>query len=57
MSKKSKGQELLQAWEDNEETMGEMAAYHVACEQLDIDPDTGWEMLAELDDGVSYETE
>lgn len=32
---------------ENEQHMGEMAAYHVACEQLGIDPDDGWELLAE----------
>ncbi len=40
--------ELSEAWDENEETMGEQAAYHVSCEQLGIDPDDGYELLAEL---------
>ena len=32
---------------DNEEDMGEMAAYHVTCEQLEVDPDDGWDLLIE----------
>lgn len=43
-----KAQELSDLWEENEECMGEMAAYHVACEQLGIDPDDGWNLLAML---------
>lgn len=39
---------LSETWSDNEEHMGEMAAYHVSCEQLGIDPDDGWELLALL---------
>ena len=40
--------ELRKAWEENESDMGEMAAYHVACEQVGIDPDDGWDFLAML---------
>jgi hypothetical protein len=40
--------QLQEAWDDNEEHMGEQAAYHVSCEQLGIDPDDGYELLAEL---------
>jgi len=43
-----KAQELSDAWDKNEETMGEQAAYHVACEQLNIDSDDGWQLLYEL---------
>lgn len=40
--------ELSALWIENQESMGEMAAYLVACEQLQIDPDDGWDFLAEL---------
>ncbi len=50
---KSKGQELLDLWNELEEGMGEMAAYDIACQQLGIDPDDGWGLLAE----VSEETQ
>ncbi len=43
-------QELSDLWDENEEHMGEQAAYHVACEQLDIDPDEGYELLELLSD-------
>lgn len=33
---------------ENEEEMGEGAAYLVTCEQLGVDPDDGYELLAEL---------
>lgn len=36
--------------EMNEKSMGEMAAYHVTCEMLGVDPDDGWELLAELEE-------
>jgi len=42
----TEAQELLDLWEENEKSMGEMAAYHVACEMLDIDLDDGWDILA-----------
>jgi len=44
----SKAQQLSDLWDDNEESMGEMAAYHAACEQLNIDSDDGWQLLYEL---------
>ena len=47
MTEKEKAHELLETWSDNEETMGEQAAYQVACEMLNIDPDHGYELLAE----------
>ncbi|MHC1572183.1 MAG: hypothetical protein ACXQTL_05485 [Methanosarcinales archaeon] len=47
----NKAKELKKVWEENEESMAEMAAYHVACEQLEIDPDDGWELLAFLETG------
>lgn len=43
---KELAEDLNEQWSINEETMGEMAAYHVACEMLDIDPDEGYELLA-----------
>ena len=46
--RKEIAQELSDLWSDNEEDMGEMAAYHVSCEQLGIDPDEGYEYLALL---------
>lgn len=49
MKKKRKielGVVLADTWSDNEEDMAEMAAYFVACEQLEIDPDDGWEYMA-----------
>lgn len=39
---------LLAAWEENEKSMAEMAAMAVACEQLGIEVDEGWELLAEF---------
>ena len=39
---------LSNAWDENEETMGEQAAYLVACEELQIDPDEGYSLLALL---------
>ena len=45
-----KARALQEAWSDNEETMGEQAAYHVSCEQLGIGPDRGYDLLAELAD-------
>lgn len=33
------------ALSDNEEDMGEGAAYLVTCEQMGIDPDDGYELL------------
>lgn len=45
-TEESLAKELSKLWEELQEDMGEMAAYHVACSQLDIDPDDGWELLA-----------
>lgn len=42
--------ELHDLWNANEECMGEQAAYHAACEQLGIDPDEGYGLLALLDE-------
>lgn len=42
--------DLSEAWDDNEQSMGEQAAYHVSCEQLGIDPDDGYDLLALLSD-------
>lgn len=43
-------QQLKARWEELEESgTAEMAAYSIACEQLDIDEDTGYELLALLD--------
>ena len=30
---------------DNEDCMGEGAAYYVACEQMGVDPEEGWDIL------------
>lgn len=32
--------------DSNEEHMGEMAAFYVACEQFQIDEEEGWELLS-----------
>lgn len=42
--------EFMAQWETNEETMGEMAAFSVACEQLNIDEDLAWDLVAVGDD-------
>lgn len=42
--------ELAETWDDLEQDMGEQAAYNVACEQLGIDPDEGYELLAMIGD-------
>ena len=47
MTEKEKAHELLETWSDNEETMGEQAAYCVACEMLGISEDHGYDLLAE----------
>jgi hypothetical protein len=39
---------LNDAISENEETMGEGAAYLVACDQCGVDPDDGWYLLADL---------
>lgn len=49
IDKKELGKELTELWADNEEHMGEMAAYFVACEQLEIDPDDGWNLMADIE--------
>jgi hypothetical protein len=41
--------ELQELWDDNEEHMGEQAAYQISCEQLGIDPDEGYDLLHMLD--------
>lgn len=41
---------LAETWEENENEMAEMAAYYVACEQLGIDQDYGWELLSCISD-------
>lgn len=46
---KNLAKELQDLWDENEKHMGEQAAYHVACEELGIDPDDGYEILALLD--------
>lgn len=43
---RKKAQQLLEQWEENEESMGTEAAYCVACEQLGIDHDYGYELLS-----------
>jgi hypothetical protein len=43
----NKAQKLADLWTQNEKTMPEQAAYLVACEQLGIDPDEGYDLLAE----------
>ena len=45
--KRDLGKELAELWSENEQDMGEMAAYHVSCEMLNIDPDDGWELMAQ----------
>lgn len=45
-------QELGETWSDNEEHMGEMAAFSVSCSQLGIDEDEGWALLAEFPQGM-----
>ena len=42
--------QLMELWDMNEEHMGEMAAFSVSCEQLAIDEETGWELIALLPD-------
>lgn len=41
---------FMKALEANEQQMGEVAAFHVTCEQLGIDPDDGYVLLADLAD-------
>lgn len=41
--------------EMNEESMGEMAAYHVTCEMMDVDPDEGYELLMLAGDSEEVE--
>ena len=48
--KKSRAQELADLWDENEKIMGEQAAYLVACDTLGIDPEDGYDLLAELSD-------
>ncbi len=52
MGKKKKKQlptfeEFTKAWDENEESMGEMAAFNVTCEQFGISEDDGWDLLAD----------
>lgn len=44
-SKAILGKMLSDLWDKLEVGMGEMAAYNVACEEMNIDPDDGWEYL------------
>lgn len=46
--RKQLAQEFSDVLCDNEESMGEGAAYLVTCEQMGIDPDEGYDLLAEL---------
>jgi hypothetical protein len=48
-------EQLNEMWCDNEEVMGEMAAYSVACSQLGIDEDEGWDLLALIGEEVNSE--
>lgn len=44
--KKELANKLLDRWEEIEDSgTAEMAAYHIACEQLHINPDDGWSLL------------
>ena len=46
--RKSLGLQLAELWAELEEDgVAEMAAYHVACERLGVDPDDGWDLLDE----------
>ena len=46
----AKAKELAAAWAENEQHMGEQAAYLVSCDELGIDPDDGYELLALIAD-------
>jgi len=47
---------LMDLWNENEEAgSGEMASYHIACGQLGIDPDDGWDLLAEFGEEIKNE--
>lgn len=48
-------QELSELWSLNEDSMGEMAAFCVACNQLGIDEDEGWELMASLNSSMRKE--
>ena len=39
--------EIMELWDDNEEHMGEMAAFSVTCDMLGIDEETAYSILAE----------
>ncbi len=52
-SKIEMAEELSSLWNELEESMGEQAAYQAACEQLGIDPDEGYGLLALLSEGES----
>lgn len=41
------GQEILDLWDDNEETMGEQAALAVACDMLGIELEDAYDIMAE----------
>lgn len=45
---KELAKEFSEVLSDNEESMGEGAAYLVTCEQLGVDPNDGWGLLASL---------
>ena len=38
---------FMETLEGNEEDMGEGAAYLVTCEQMGVDPDDGYDLMAE----------
>lgn len=40
-------QEIFDLWDENEASMGEMAAFSVTCDQLGIDEETAYEIIAE----------
>lgn len=48
--KKTDAKTFSELLEMNESQMGEGAAYFVTCEQMEIDPDDGWDLLAEAEE-------
>ena len=55
-SEQEKAYELNTLWCELEDTMGEQAAYNVACSQLGIDPDDGYDLLATHSEYVNNRT-
>lgn len=43
---KVSSKEITDLWDENEKSMGEQAALHVACEMLDIDVDDAYDIMA-----------